>query len=498
MAIWLMQAGSASATTLCVPNITIPGCPGSAANEPTIQDAVNNAATTGDTILIGPDSSNGGPYKESVDDRGKQLTFIGAGPTKTIIQAQGSPGMNISSGSKVSNLGIEVYPTGGNTGLQLAGTATNVAITAQAEVTYAVGVQLNGGAFRHGTVSLPINVSEPTGYGGVVGKGTVSNSAIAAGVGVADDSTNFQTPNVIRDRIRANQGVLVGPGVSPVVEDSLIRTVGGPSSELGVALEPNVIYGSFTIRHTTIVGSNSAGSTGVWAHAYGITLTVSTSVLIESVILRGYRSSIRASANADNYDGATTTVTVRHTFYNPATSHTSTSGGNSMHPAHASIHRDSHSGNFNPLFVNPAAGNFQLQAGSRAIDAGSPTLASGEPTTDLAGKPRRIVGRKGDAAISDVGAYEFRPHVPTVHATASASTVSLAQPVTFHATGADASPGDKLSFRWSFGGGSSASGATVSHAFSSSGKHTVSVTVTDLDRFTATAHITVTVRRRHH
>ncbi len=86
-----------------------------------------------------------------------------AGPTETLIKAQGTPGLGISSGSTVSGLGIEVYPTGGNHGLDLAGHATNVAITAQPGVTYAIGVDLNGGTFSHGSVSLPINVSEPAG-----------------------------------------------------------------------------------------------------------------------------------------------------------------------------------------------------------------------------------------------------------------------------------------------------------------------------------------------
>jgi PKD repeat protein len=92
-----------------------------------------------------------------------------------------------------------------------------------------------------------------------------------------------------------------------------------------------------------------------------------------------------------------------------------------------------------------------------------------------------------------VGAYELRPHVPIVHASASQSKVAAGKPIKFQATGSDASPGDALSFRWDFGGGSSASGAIVTHAFKSSGKHKVSVTVTDLDRFTATQTITVTV-----
>ncbi|MFL5822363.1 MAG: PKD domain-containing protein, partial [Solirubrobacteraceae bacterium] len=392
--------------------------------------------------------------------------------------AQGSPGMSVAQGSKVMNLGIKVYTGPGNTGLQLAGTARNVAITAQPGVTYAIGVELDGATFGHGSVALPINVSEPTGYGGVIGDGTVSDSTIRAAIGVTDDGTNAKTPRVNRDRIVANQGVLIGVN-SPVIDDAVIHTVGGPSTEMGVSTAPNTVFGNFAIRHTTIVGSHTAGSTGVHADANGMLLPASTSVLIDSTILHGYVNSINAVATSGPFP-ASTTVTVRHTFYDPVASHSTTD---------ATIDPDDHSGNIAPFFINAAAGNFQLRAGSPAIDDGSATLGSGESTTDLAGKPRRIIGHKGDAHISDVGAFEFRPHVPHVHATASKLQARVGQPVTFHATGTDASPRDHLSFHWSFG----KVGATVKHAFSTPGKHTVSVKATDLDHFTATAHVTVTV-----
>jgi hypothetical protein len=482
----LVQAASASADVLCVPNNTIPGCPtNTGLSEPTISDATTNGQS-GDTILIAA-----GTYTESVTDNGKSFTFVGAGPTKTLIQAQGSPGMNLSSGSKAFNFGIEVAPTSGNTGLQLAGTATNVAITAQSGVTYAIGVDLLGGTFRHGSVSLPVQVSEPQGFAGVVGSGTVSDSTITAAVGVGPDGVG-QTPRVTRDRILANQGVQVG-GTGSVVEDSLIRTVPGPVSELGVGTSPFTIFGSFTVRHCTIVGSQSAGSTGVFATSSGVIGPAITTVLIDSSIIRGYGRSISASAISNPFP-ATTTVTVHYSIYDPTTSHTSATGTS----ADAKVNPDSHSGNHNPLFVNPGAGNFQLRAGSPAIDAGSPTLESGESTTDLAGNPRRLIGRKGDAAIPDGGAYEFRHHVPTVHVTASKLHVTVGQRVRFHAAGSDASPGDALSFRWSFGGKSSTLGPTVSHAFHTRGKHTVRVVVTDLDRYSSSASIIVTVRRRRH
>src|SRR5947209_1105842 len=78
----------ASADILCVPNNMIPACHGGGANENTIAQAVTNAKNPGgDTVFIGV-----GSYPETVNDMGKRLTFIGAGPGQTVIQAPGSPG----------------------------------------------------------------------------------------------------------------------------------------------------------------------------------------------------------------------------------------------------------------------------------------------------------------------------------------------------------------------------------------------------------------------
>jgi hypothetical protein len=56
-----------------------------------------------------------------------------------------------------------------------------------------------------------------------------------------------------------------------------------------------------------------------------------------------------------------------------------------------------------PLFVDPASGDYHLQAGSRCIDAGDPNYIAGPNETDLDGRARIIGGR------IDMGAYEFRP-----------------------------------------------------------------------------------------
>jgi parallel beta-helix repeat protein len=59
--------------------------------------------------------------------------------------------------------------------------------------------------------------------------------------------------------------------------------------------------------------------------------------------------------------------------------------------------------NADPLFVNAAAGNLQLQPGSPCIDAGSnAAINATDVTTDVAGNPRIVNG------IVDMGAYEYQ------------------------------------------------------------------------------------------
>jgi hypothetical protein len=483
MAVMLGAPATAAGETLCVPDIGIPNCPAGAANENTIAHAVANG-NPGDTILIGP-----GTFDESVSDNGTPYHFVGEGVGQTVIQGQGSPAMVVSSGSSVSNLSIDLYGANGETGLSLAGIATGVVVTAteQLSATNPIGVDLNGGTFAHGAVTLPLTGTDQQFYGGVEGSGSVSDSSITAPVGITGEQANLGAmPTVDRDTITANEGVVDESAVT--IDDSLIRTVAEPSvPDVGIGMDPNVLFGAITARHVTVIGSGAAGSTGVSAHSDAVVGSVATNVTLGSSIIRGYASSISANATAV-IGTATTSVTLDHSFYDPTTTHIS----DSPPTATATITPDSGSGNHDPLFVDAAAGDYHLQAGSPAIDAGA-APASGESTTDLDGNLRSVAGHSGDGAVGDIGAYEFQPHAPTVSAAAATPAVTAGVADTFTATGADASPGDSVTFAWTFDDGATATGASVTHAFATQGSHTATVTATDLDRFTATARATVAV-----
>lgn len=71
-------------------------------------------------------------------------------------------------------------------------------------------------------------------------------------------------------------------------------------------------------------------------------------------------------------------------------------------------------------------------------------------------------------------------------------------PVSFHASAVDPGPADQptLAFTWSFGDGTSAAGADVTHAYTAPGLYPVSVSVADKDGGVGTAGLSATIAQR--
>jgi hypothetical protein len=145
-----------------------------------------------------------------------------------------------------------------------------------------------------------------------------------------------------------------------------------------------------------------------------------------------------------------------------------------------------------PGFVNAAAGDFRLAAGSPLIDAGTPNSVPAD-AVDRDGRPRASDGDGDCTHVPDIGAFEYQGTKVRAVATAAAATTGTGQPVGFSAT-ASCIPGPGVpTIRWSFSDGATATGATITHAFQSPGRHTATATVSDRHGHQANATATVEV-----
>lgn len=331
------------------------------------------------------------------------------------------------------------------------------------------GLDISSGSFSHGSVEMDETTTssgvDPTG-------GEVSYSTISGSYGVeASIAATFRAC-----RISGRVTVISSYYTDLTVEDSLLDLRGG-SYGIWLAANTNGAPAERTFRQLTIV-NGGAGSQGLRVEAN----KVDASAELEDSIISGVEVPISQSTVEPSNK---TTVKVDYSSFDAADD--LGSPGEEV--------EDENPVSTTPDFVEAmfgetSEGDWRLRPGSPLIGAGTPgPLAAGEFAFDLAGNPRVVDG------VRDVGAYEYQRAAPVVSAQAAPSTVRVGASVSFSGSALDSELDDAIvGYQWTFDDGASvAGGATATHAFSTPGTHTATLTATDLVGVTGAAVVQVTV-----
>jgi hypothetical protein len=475
----LAAAPGAAAKEWCVPPAS--GC--ADGNVGTLQSALDLAKSNAgsDQIRLGA-ATYDGPF--TYNDNGSSTNSIaitGAGSTATTLtrSSLGAILTITSSGGALNSLtdmGFHITQSS-SAGLQ-GGRADTARVTVAGDpaITNSVGLTLASGAIRSVNVSMPVSGAN---QGVFMGGGTAGDGVFDSTIS-GDNAVNV--PLAVVQSCDVTGGHFGVGTMSGRIDDVLVHVSGTGPDRAGLdATNNSIVDGSAIARHLTIVGASTGpGSIGIRVFGDSAFTGHTESLDVRNTIVRGVEHSYRRATHTTAPAG-TANLTMHYVDYDPGTRDDS-GLGSGPDPS------DATNPNTDPVFVDPAHGDFRLAASSPLIDTGDPAaLAAGEPGTDLAGLPRVVNGR------TDIGAHEYQRRPPfIVAATANRLDAQTGVPFRFGVLAGD-SDGDALSYGWTFDDGASATGAIADHAFAKAGKHVATITVTDSVGLTASAQVTVDV-----
>ncbi|WP_331529226.1 PKD domain-containing protein [Nocardioides sp.] len=261
---------------------------------------------------------------------------------------------------------------------------------------------------------------------------------------------------------------------------------------------------SNTVFHNCTSGINVEGTSGNY--------TVENNIAVDNAVYPAYNgiSCSRRAGNIGIWDSAPASTTVDHNLvylskagvmYAYGTTYTS------LAAMQNATGQEKHGVQAAPGFLDVAARNFQLTAGSPAVDRGNSALPDAQDH-DVLGNPRvddpdaDNSNAEGPRLYDDLGAYEYQPDVApapsspvaTIRLTPRSGTAPVQ--VTADASGST-DPGHlALTYSFDWGDGTASgpqTGATATHTYSGAGTYPVTVTVTKSAGLTDSASDAVVV-----
>ena len=472
-----------------------------------IQQAIN-AAASGDTVSVAP-----GTYYETIDFRGKDITVASEqGPQVTIIDGHGAGSVAsfnlgetrdaVLSGFTLRGGYTNSFGGGGIAILSSSPTIRDNIITDNQVCNSGGGISSFWGSplIEHNTITHNSMRGCSGGWG--LGVYIYGNSA-------AEIVGNLITENN-DTRAGAGGGVALFSAGNPTVRGNVISNnvivppVGGCSQRGGAIAIANDMHG--TIVDNLIVGNKAC----VAAAVYWIGYASSGGAVFANNTVTDNEGRFGAPAiYTAGVDGRTwianNVITTRSGAAllcdNVVNVSMPNLASNDMFRAdvgspYAGTCADQTGLNGNisadPLFVDPANGDYRVRMTSAVIDAGNDAVPQ-IPPVDLAGGSRIVDGNGDGLEQVDMGALEYRNHAPIANAGDDQIVIvgsDCVATVSLNGSGSDAD-GDALTYAWT-----GPFGATAGAALSLSlpvGTHVFTLTVDDHNGGFASDTVVITV-----